>query len=122
MTSDHLWSGNEKEAGGEKEPLECGLCVAELDAVEVKDGLTIRKDERVQRQDFEHLQGCDQRAATLLDDVADAQNRGILGGEGRGNARISQTHNLSLFVLLHLLQQLLQLRLAGSLQGNEKIS
>lgn len=70
----YLRSRDEKEAGSKEEPLECGLCVAELYAVKVKDGLTIRKDERVQRQNFEHLQGSDKGAAPLLDDVADAQD------------------------------------------------
>jgi len=64
-------AGDEEEAGGQQEALHGGLRVGELDAVQVEHALAVRQHQRVQRQDLEHLQRGDQRAAALLDHVAD---------------------------------------------------
>lgn len=65
----YLRSGYKQEAGCQQQTLQRGLCVTELDAVEVQHRLTVRQDESVQSQDLEHLQRRHQCTPALLDYV-----------------------------------------------------
>lgn len=65
----HLGSSDKEKAKGEKEALQGGLAVAELDAIEVEHRLAVGENERIQRQNLEHLQRRHQRTPALADDV-----------------------------------------------------
>ena len=68
---DYLRSGNEEEASSEKKTLNGRLSVAEFDSIHIENREGVGRDEGVQGEDFEHLQGGDQSAAALFDDMAD---------------------------------------------------
>lgn len=80
----YLGAGDEEKAASQQQPLQCGLEVAELDTLQVEDALTIGQDEGVECQDFEHLQCGHERAAALLDHVADCAD----GARGEGEAGV----------------------------------
>lgn len=84
----HLGAGDEEETASQKQPLQRGLEVAELDALQVQDTLAVGQDEGVERQDLEHLQCGHQCAPALLDHVADCGGTQMWawgpGSAGRG--------------------------------------
>lgn len=51
----HLGPGDEEEASGQEQPLERGLEVAELDALQEQHALAVGQHQGVQGQDLEHL-------------------------------------------------------------------
>jgi hypothetical protein len=77
----HLGAGDEEEAAGQQQPLQCGLEVTELDTLQVEDTLAVCQDEGIEGQDLEHLQRRHQCAPALLDHVADC---GEVGSEWAG--------------------------------------
>ena len=68
-TITYLRAGDAQEADGHEHTIDCDLVVAELDAIEVLHAQAVRRDEAVQREDLVHLDGRDERAAPLPDDV-----------------------------------------------------
>lgn len=80
----YLGAGDEEEAASQQQPLQCGLEVTELDALQVEDTLTVGQDEGIERQNLEHLQCGHQRAAALLDHVADCVDGVGKAGVGMG--------------------------------------
>lgn len=73
----HLGAGDEEEAASQQQPLQRGLEVTELDALQVQDTLAVGQDEGVERQDLEHLQCGHQGASALLDHVANCRGRQV---------------------------------------------
>ena len=73
----HLGAGDEEEADSQQQPLQRGLEVTELDALQVQDTLAVGQDEGVERQDLEHLQCGHQGASALLDHVANCRGRQV---------------------------------------------
>lgn len=57
------------------------MIVTKLDSVEVLNAKTVCRDETVQSQNFVHLNGCDERAAPLPNDMCDwkAVNKSLVG-------------------------------------------
>lgn len=64
-----LGARDEEETRRQQDTLQSRLHVAELDPVQIQHRLAVGEYQRVQRQDLEHLQGGNQRAASLLDHV-----------------------------------------------------
>ena len=62
-----------------------------------------------------NLQSCDQCASSLLDDVVDARDRGVLRGEGSRDGGVAELDHLRPVGLFQFLEKLLKL----SLQGKE---
>lgn len=83
----HLGAGDEEETASQKQPLQRGLEVAELDTLQVQDTLAVGQDEGVEGQDLEHLQCGHQCASALLDHVANCGGTQVWacgpGGTGR---------------------------------------
>lgn len=73
----HLGAGDEEETASQQQPLQRGLEVTELDALQVQDTLAVGQDEGVERQDLEHLQCGHQSASALLDHVANCRGRQV---------------------------------------------
>lgn len=71
-------AGDEEETGRRQQTVQRQLGVAVLDAVDVQHRLTVRRDQRIQGQNLEHLQRRYQRAAALLDDVAHWREGGLI--------------------------------------------
>ena len=60
-----------QEANGHEHPSDRNLVISKFDAVEVEYTQTVRRDEAVKREDLVHLDGRDECAAALADDVRD---------------------------------------------------
>ena len=71
MTKPNLGTRNAQEADRHEHTIDCDLVVAELDAVQVLYTQTIRRDETIESKDLVHLDGRDQGAAALANDVRD---------------------------------------------------
>ena len=88
--------------------MHCCLAITQFDAIQIKDTLTVGEDQRVQGQDLKHLQSGDQSASTLLDDVANTLDRGLLVGEWTGYRGVAQLDNMGLLSFFQLLQHIVE--------------
>lgn len=77
------------------------LVVAELDALKVLHAQSPGRDEAVEGENLVHLDGSDESAAALTDDVDDGDDVGQLRGEGGGDRGVSELDLRNLLILLH---------------------
>ena len=76
------------------------LAVTELDTFKIEDTLTVCQDQSIERQDFKHLERCDQSASALLDHVVDGGDAGGLASEWSSYGGVTKFHDGSLLSLL----------------------
>lgn len=71
MTVDisYFCAGNAKETDTHEHASYCDLIIAELDTIQVLDAQAICGDEAVQRENLVHLNGCNQGAPALANDI-----------------------------------------------------
>ena len=72
-TTTDLCTRDTQEADRHEHTGDSDLVVAELDAIEVLHAQAVRRDEAIQREDLVHLDGRNERAASLPDDMRDCR-------------------------------------------------
>ncbi|KAG9766035.1 putative cation transporting ATPase, partial [Aureobasidium melanogenum] len=86
----YLGTRDGEEADTHQHTTDGDLTIAELDTVKVQHTQTVGRDQAVQSQDLVHLDGSNESATTLADDVRNGDNVGQLTSERSSNRGITK--------------------------------
>ena len=98
-TLHRLCAGDGQEADAHEHTADGDLAIAKLDTLQVEDGQTVGANQAVKGENLVHLDGGNESAAALTDDVGNGDNVAELGGERSSDRSITKLERGRLVVI-----------------------